>query len=306
MAAATTAPYEPPATRQLVGKQLRAQRRARLRRRFLGNASAVGGAVIVLLLVVMAVAAPLITQYGPIDAVLTDVNLAASADHWFGTDPLGRDIFTRVVYGARVSLFAGTVSVVFALVVGVPLGAYTGYYQNFLSEHVVMRIIDALQAFPFIILALGVVAVLGAGLLPVTAALGVGFIPHIARVTRAQVLTQRKQEYVEAAINLGASDRRILVRHILPNAMSPIIVQATLAVGIGILGEAALSFLGLGVNPPTASWGADLRTAQGHLFSNLGLALWPGVAIFLAILGFNLLGDGMRDVLDPRAQQREA
>jgi len=275
------------------------RRRGRLRRRFLRRPLAVAGLVLIVVFVVLAVAAPLL-PYDPGASDFLAVLQPPSGAHLLGTDDLGRDVFVRIAYGARVSLEAGLLATALAMLVAVPIGLVAGYYRG-LTDALIMRVTDVLLAFPFLILAVGLTAILGASLRNVVLALGLAQLPGIVRITRGEVLGLREQDYVSGARADGAGDLTILRRYILPNALSPLIVQATVAIPSAIIGEAVLSFLGLGVQPPTPSWGVMLSSAQGFLQQAPYLAIFPGVAIVLATLAFNLLGDGLRDVLDPKA-----
>jgi peptide/nickel transport system permease protein len=268
-------------------------------RRFVRNRLALVGALIIACEIVCALAAPLLAPYDPLDQRLDQLKQAESAEHPMGTDELGRDQLSRVIYGSRISLEAAIYAVGLALLLGGPLGMLVGYYRGFWDEWVVMRVVDALQAFPFLILALALAATLGAGFGNAMIAIGIGFAPGFVRITRAQTLAVANQDYVLAARALGVRNGRILFRHILPNALAPLLVQTTLAMAAAILAEAGLSFLGLGVQPPTPSWGQMLSAAQGFISLAPWLAYWPGLAIFISVLGFNLFGDGMRDALDP-------
>ncbi|MBV9280692.1 MAG: ABC transporter permease [Chloroflexi bacterium] len=269
-------------------------------RRFLRSKPGVIGAAIVAILIVVALVAPLIAPYDPLYQDINSVTQAPGAKHLLGTDDLGRDELSRIIFGSRVTLEASILSVGIALIIGVPLGLIAGYYRGFWDEWIIMRIVDALQAFPFLILALAIAATLGPGLVHASIAIGIGFIPGFVRIVRGQVLSVASQDYVLAAKLLGTRDIRILRSHVLPNSMAPLLVQTSVALASVVLAEAALSFLGLGVQPPTASWGQMLSVAQGYINTAPWLAYWPGIAIFLAVLGFNLLGDGVRDALDPR------
>jgi peptide/nickel transport system permease protein len=269
-------------------------------RRFRRNKLAVVGLVIVAIMLLTAAFAPLIA---PSDPQAQDYALTLQPPGeggLMGTDSLGSDVFSRVVYGARISLQASLISVGIAMGIGVPLGLVSGYFRGFWDEWILMRIVDSIQAFPFLILALVIAAVLGGGLGFAMIAIGIAFIPNFVRITRAQVLTVRGLDYVEAARAVGASDARIMIRHVLPNSLPPLLVQTTLAMGYAIIAEATLSYLGLGAEPGEPSWGSMLYQAQSYLTSAWWMAFFPGMAIFFAVLGFNLLGDGVREALDPR------
>ena len=283
-----------------VAPRVRTRRRtlARLRRRPL----AVAGLVVASLFVLMALFAPLIAPYDPAATNFSAVLQGPSAAHIMGTDDLGRDVFSRVVFGARASLEAGVLATLLALVVAVPLGLMAGYYRGW-WDPVISRVSDVMLAFPFLIVAVGMAAIFGPSLRNVVVALGVAAIPWVIRVTRGEALALREQEFVRAAVANGAGDRTILARHMLPNMAGVLLVQATVWIPQAIIGEAVLSFLGLGVQPPTPSWGSMLSAAQPFISIDAWLAVWPGLAIFLATLSFNLLGDGLRDVFDPRTQR---
>jgi peptide/nickel transport system permease protein len=261
--------------------------------------AALAGAGVVLLFVVMAVAAPLIATTDPTRTDWSQIRKAPSWAHPFGTDDLGRDGFSRVVWGARISMQAGVFSILLAMAIGVPVGLVAGYYRGALDQ-VIMRLTDAWLAFPFLILAIGLVTILGPSLTNATLAIGLGATPTYVRLTRGLVLSTKEEEYVQGARALGAGDARVMGRHILPNVASAILVQATVAIPTAIIAEAVLSFLGLGVQPPAPSWGTMLNAAQQFLEQAPWMAYWPGLAIFLLALSFNLAGDGLRDVLDPR------
>jgi peptide/nickel transport system permease protein len=280
--------------------QPRERRLAGFWRRFRRNKLAVFGLVIVTILLLTAVFAPLIAPSDP-DAQDYALTLRPPGEGGLmGTDSLGSDVFSRVVYGARISLESSLISVGIAILIGVPIGLTSGYFRGFWDEWIVMRIVDSLQAFPFLILALVIAAVLGGGLGYAMIAIGIGFIPAFVRIARAQVLTIRSLDYVEAAKATGTGNTMILLRHVLPNSLPPLLVQTTLAIGYAIIAEATLSFLGLGAEPGDPSWGSMLFQAQSYLSTAWWMAFFPGMAIFFAVLGFNLLGDGVREALDPR------
>jgi peptide/nickel transport system permease protein len=261
--------------------------------------AAIAGAVVVALFVVMAVAAPWVATTDPVRTDWAKIRKAPSWAHPFGTDDLGRDGFSRVVWGARISMQAGVFSIVLAMAIGVPIGLVAGYYRGALDQ-VIMRFTDAWLAFPFLILAIGLVTILGPSLVNATLAIGLGATPTYVRLTRGLVLSTKEEDYVHGARALGAGDLRVMARHILPNVASAILVQATVAIPTAIIAEAVLSFLGLGVQPPAPSWGTMLNAAQQFLEQAPWMAYWPGLAIFTLALSFNLAGDGLRDILDPR------
>ncbi|WP_422741652.1 ABC transporter permease [Micromonospora sp. WMMD754] len=260
---------------------------------------AVGGTVVLLVLVVVGVAGPWLAPSGVNDVDVDQMLRPPSGAHPFGTDELGRDVLSRVLVAARVSLEVGVVSVGIALVAGVTLGLFAGYYRGWLDS-VLMRAMDVLFAFPVLLLAVAIVAVLGPGLLTAMVAIGVVYTPIFARITRAGVLSVREQVFVRAAVSIGASDLRIMRRHVLPNIAAPLIVQTSLSLAFAILSEAALSFLGLGIQPPAPAWGRMLFDGRGFVTDAWWLGVFPGAAIFLTVLAFNLVGDALRDVLDPR------
>jgi peptide/nickel transport system permease protein len=271
----------------------------RLLRRVIRRKPALFGLVIVLLFVAIAVLAPLIAPADPIQSNFAAVRKAPSAAHWLGTDELGRDLLSRILWGARASLLAGLVSVGLSLTLGVPIGLLAGYAGGRV-ESVIMRAVDAALAIPFLILAIALATFLGPSLGNAMLAIGISATPIFARLTRGQVLSAKHEDYVEAARALGNPPWRVAVRHILPNVLPPILVQSTLAIAGAIIAEAALSFLGLGQQPPNPSWGSMLNSARSFLAQAPWLAIAPGVAIFVVVLAFNLLGDGLRDALDPR------
>ncbi|NAZ82935.1 ABC transporter permease subunit [Kineococcus sp. R8] len=261
-------------------------------------------AVLVLLaVVVVALFDEQIAPTGFNEVDVSDRLQPPGAGHWFGTDDLGRDVLSRVVLGAKVSLQVGTVAVGFSLVVGVLAGLLAGFYGRWIDA-VLMRLMDVLFAFPAILLAIAVIAVLGPGTTNAMIAIGITYTPVFARVTRAAVLGVREQVFVRASRSVGASDARLLLRHVLPNALPPIIVQTSVSLAFAVLAEAALSFVGLGTQPPAPSWGRMLSEGRGYIDLAWWIAVFPGLAIVVLVLAFNLLGDGLRDVLDP--QQRSA
>ncbi|MBB3214446.1 ABC-type dipeptide/oligopeptide/nickel transport system permease subunit [Herbaspirillum sp. Sphag1AN] len=270
-------------------------------RRFAGNHLALLGAAIIVLLILLALLAPWLATHDPIfDQDYSNLLATPSAQHWLGTDDLGRDIYSRMLFGARISLEAALIAVGLAFCLGVPIGIASGYFGGLWDEWVVMRVVDALQAFPSLILALALAAALGGGFINAMVAVGIGFTPAFIRLARGQAMSIRNLEYVMAARAVGAGPIRIMWRYILPNAMAPLVIQATFAMGSAIIAEAGLSYLGLGARAEDPSWGSMLHIAQAYLNTNPTLALWPGVAIFLVVLGFNLLGDGVREVFDPK------
>lgn len=272
-------------------------------RRLIRRKGAVLGLVVIALFVLLAVFAPLIVPYDPIATSWSLVRKAPSMQHWFGTDELGRDVLARVVYGARASLLAGVISVGIALAIGVPLGLLAGYRGGFIDA-LISRITDAMLACPFLILAIALAAFLGPSLGNAMIAIGVSATPIFIRLTRGQVMSVKVEDYVEAARAMGNPRWRIALVHILPNILPALLVQATLSIAAAIIAEAALSFLGLGQQPPAPSWGSMLNAAQRFLTSAPWMAIWPGLAIFLVVLSFNLVGDGLRDALDPRMRGR--
>jgi peptide/nickel transport system permease protein len=268
-------------------------------RRLFARKGAVVGLLVIAAFVALAVFAPLIVPYDPIATSWTLVRKPPSALHWFGTDDLGRDILSRVIFGARASLLAGAISVGIAISVGVPFGLLAGYRGGFIDA-LISRITDAMLACPFLILAIALAAFLGPSLGNAMIAIGVTTTPVFIRLTRGQTIAVKVEDYVEAARAIGNPRWRIALFHILPNILPALLVQATLSIAAAIIAEAALSFLGLGQQPPAPSWGSMLNAAQRFLTNAPWMALWPGLAIFLVVLSFNLVGDGLRDALDPR------
>lgn len=272
----------------------------RILRRMLRKPLGALGLLIVLGLVVVAVLAPQIAPQSPIRADFMAMLQAPSDAYPLGTDELGRDMLSRLIWGARASLQAGLIAVLLAAGIGVPIGLISGYFRGPLDEYVVMRLTDAMMAFPVIVLALALTAVLGPSLQTAMVAIGIVYAPIFIRLARAQTLSVREADYVEAARALGNRHLGIMVKHVLPNIASPLIIQMSVSMATAILVESALSFLGLGVQPPHPSWGSMLRIGANYMQEAPWIAFWPGLAIFVAVLGINLFGDALRDVLDPR------
>ena len=273
-----------------------------LRRAAGHNLLATSGAAMIVVLVALALFASWIAPQDPAHIDLPARLMGPSAAHWFGSDELGRDILSRIIYGARISMLVGTCVVATSLTLGLILGSIAGYYGGFLDRFLNVVVMNAFMSFPGILLAIAFVAFLGPGLFNVVLALSIGGWVGYARLVRAQVMAVKEREYVEAARALGASDLRIIVRHILPNIIQPVIVQAAIGMAGAILAEATMSFLGLGVPPPTATWGSMLNDGRSHLFDAPHLVVFPAVAVMLAVLSFNFIGDALRDYLDPRAR----
>ncbi len=271
----------------------------RFLRVFLSRKVVIFGAAIILLLIITAIFAPLFAPYDPYKQDLSKALQGPSKEHLLGTDPLGRDELSRIVYGTRISLLVGIVSVGFAAVIGMLLGLMAGYFGGWINT-IIMRFIDALMAIPPIMLALAIAASLGGGLWNVIVSLGISLIPTQARLMRGQVLTVKQADYITAGEVIGASNFRVMLVHIFPNCLPPLIVLITLNLGIAILAEAALSFLGVGIRPPGAAWGSMVNDGYRYLLSNPILSFAPGFAIMLVVLAFNFVGDGLRDALDPR------
>ncbi|HUL97592.1 MAG TPA: ABC transporter permease [Usitatibacter sp.] len=267
--------------------------------RLVRHKGAMTGLALVVFFTALALAAPWVSPYDPVATSWSLVRKAPSAQHWFGTDEIGRDVLARVVWGARASLLAGVVSVAISLLVGVPIGMIAGYLGGWV-DMLVSRITDAMLACPFLILAIALAAFLGPNLTNAMIAIGIAATPVFVRLTRAQVMAAKVEDYVMAARAVGNTNLRIALRHIFPNIAAPLIVQATLAIAAAVIAEASLSFLGLGQQPPAPSWGSMLNTAKNYVEQAPWMAVWPGLSIFLLVLSFNLLGDGLRDALDPR------
>ncbi|WP_417583160.1 ABC transporter permease [Pelagibacterium sp.] len=274
---------------------------SRVWRRFSKSKSAVFGLAVVTIVVLVAIFAPLIAPYDPAAQSWTAVRQAPSALYWLGTDESGRDIFSRLIFGARASLMAGVISVSIAIVLGVPLGLAAGFVGGFL-DGLISRFTDAMLACPFLILAIAFAAFLGPSLTNAMLAIGITATPLFIRLTRGQVLSLRSEEYVEAARSVGNPGWRVALRHVLPNILPQLLVQTTITIATAIIAEASMSFLGLGQQPPAPSWGSMLNSAQRFLSNAPWMALWPGMIIFITVLSFNLLGDGLRDALDPRTK----
>ena len=275
------------------GPWRRAWRRLRRRR------GAVIGLGVVLAFIALAVFARWLAPFDPIETSWGAIRKAPSVEHWFGTDDIGRDVLSRVIWGTQASLLAGVVSVSISMLLGVPIGLAAGFLGGFV-DGLISRITDAFLACPFLILAIALAAFLGPSLTNAMIAIGVSATPVFVRLTRAQVLNVKVEDYIEAARAVGNSPLRIAWRHVLPNILQPVMVQATLAIAAAIIAEASLSFLGLGQQPPAPSWGSMLNTAKNYVDNAPWMAIWPGLSIFLLVLSFNLLGDGLRDALDPR------
>lgn len=268
-------------------------------RSFRKNKLAVVGAFIVIFFIMLAIFAPLIAPEGINEQKLGERLLAPSSEHWFGTDDFGRDIFSRVVYGARISLWVGFLAVVGSMVIGCFLGIIAGYYGKWVDT-IISRFFDILLAFPSILLAIAVVAVLGPSLRNALIAIAIINIPNFGRLIRSRVLSVKQEEYIMAARAVGMKNSRILFHHVMPNSIAPIIVQGTLAIATAIIEAAALGFLGLGAEAPNPEWGKMLSDAKAFLIQAPWTMIFPGLAIMLTVLGFNLMGDGLRDALDPR------
>jgi peptide/nickel transport system permease protein len=273
--------------------------RAGLLRRLLRNRGGMVGLVLCTAFVLLAIMAPLLAPYDPLATDWGALRQSPSSSYWFGTDDIGRDVLSRVIWGSRASLMAGVVSVLIAMAVGVPLGVLSGYAGG-VTDIVLMRITDGLLAVPALILAIALAAFLGPSLTNAMLAIGSAAAPVFMRLTRGEMLATLQAEYVEAARSMGYTNLRIVLRHILPNIMPVLLVQATLSIASAIIAEAGLSFLGLGQQPPAPSWGASLNAARSFISDAPWMSVWPGAFICLAVFGCNLLGDGLRDVLDPR------
>jgi peptide/nickel transport system permease protein len=266
---------------------------------FKKNKGALVGTGIVLFFIIIAILAPLLSPYGISEQQLSNRNAAPSSEHWFGTDDFGRDIFSRVLYGSRISLWVGFVSVLGSMALGSFLGIIAGYYGRWIDT-VISRIFDIMLAFPSILLAIAVVAVLGPSLQNALIAIAIINIPKFGRLIRSKVLSVNQEEYIMAAKAIGMKDIRILFHHVLPNSLAPVIVQGSLAIATAIIEAAALGFLGMGAQPPQPEWGKMLADSRQYIIQAPWTVFFPGIAIMLTVLGFNLMGDGLRDALDPR------
>ncbi|HEX6594041.1 MAG TPA: nickel transporter permease [Bacillota bacterium] len=263
------------------------------------NRAAMVGGFFIVFFIITAIVGPYFTPYAPETTDVVNKLAPPSADHWFGTDHHGRDIFSRIIHGMSITLYVGFASVILGATVGVVLGIISGYYGGRIDT-IIMRTMDVLLAFPGILLALAIVSVLGGSLQNVIIAVAISSVPVFARIVRGSTLAVKQLEYIDAVRALGASDFRIIFKHILPNVSSPIIVQATLSIATAILSASGLSFLGLGAQPPTPEWGAMLSDGRNYLYNAPHVALYPGIMIVLIVLAFNILGDGLRDALDPK------
>jgi len=271
-------------------------------RKLIRNRLATLGLATILFFMLLALLAPWVSPYDPLATNWGAIRKAPSVEHWFGTDELGRDVLSRVIWGTRASMLAGVVSVLISLVAGVTIGLLAGFLGGVL-DGVISRMTDAFLACPFLILAIALAAFLGPNLTNAMIAIGVSAAPIFVRLTRAQVLNVKVEDYIEAARAIGCPPSKIVISHILPNVTAPLIVQTTLAIAAAVIAEASLSFLGLGQQPPDPSWGSMLNTAKNFMEDAPWMAIWPGLAIFVLVLAFNLLGDGLRDALDPRSRQ---
>jgi peptide/nickel transport system permease protein len=268
-------------------------------RRLLRRRGAAVGLVIVAFFVLLALLAPAVSPYDPLATSWTAVRKAPDAAHWFGTDEIGRDVLSRVVWGARASLLAGVVSVLISLSIGVPIGLIAGYAGGKV-DMLISRLTDAVLACPFLILAIALAAFLGPSLTNAMIAIGVSATPVFVRLTRGQTMAIKAEDFILAARAIGNPPWRVALRHVLPNVVPALIVQGTLAIAAAVIAEASLSFLGLGQQPPAPSWGSMLNTAKNYIENAPWMAVWPGLSIFTLVLSFNLVGDGLRDALDPR------
>jgi peptide/nickel transport system permease protein len=267
--------------------------------RFKKNKRAMVGLWMVLVFIIVAIFAPLIAPYDPIEQNMQIMLEKPSLKHPFGTDEFGRDLLSRIIYGAQISLAIGTIGVLIAVVFGVALGTIAGYFGGWI-DHIIMRIMDIFMAFPSFLLALAIVSVLGPGMVNVMIAIGIFSIPNFSRIARSSVISIKNKEFIEATRAMGGTDTRIIIKHLIPNSISPIIVLSTMRIATAIITAAGLSFLGMGAQPPTPEWGAMLSTGREYLRVAPHVSTIPGLAIMFLVLGFNMLGDGLRDALDPK------
>lgn len=274
-------------------------------REFRGHPKAIIGLGIIVALIAVAILAPILAPYDPTQPYVGPRTAAPTLAHPFGTDQYGRDVLSRVIMGSRITLYIGSVSVTIAMAFGIPIGAIGGYYGGYTDE-ALMRVMDAMMSFPPVLLGLVVVASLGPNLTNVLIAIGFVFTPYFARVTRSSVIEESEREYVDAAKSRGEGDIYLIFREILPNSMAPILVQASLSFGLAVLAASALSFLGLGAQPPTPAWGLMISLGRGYLTDAPWMALFPGTAIGISVLGYNMLGDALREILDPKVSSVEA
>ena len=268
-------------------------------RRLLRRGGAAVGVVVIVLVVAVAIFAPVVAPYDPLATSWSAIRKGPSAAHWFGTDEIGRDVLSRVIWGARASLLAGVVAALISLSIGVPIGLLAGYAGG-RTDMLISRLTDAVLACPFLILAIALAAFLGPSLTNAMIAIGVSATPVFIRLTRGQTLAIKAEDFILAARAIGNPPWRIAIVHVLPNVVPALIVQATLAIAAAVIAEASLSFLGLGQQPPAPSWGSMLNTAKNYMDNAPWMAVWPGLSIFMLVLSFNLVGDGLRDALDPR------
>jgi peptide/nickel transport system permease protein len=284
---------------QVISAEKSQPRESRAWKKMKRNRSAIAGLIIIAFFTLLAIAAPILPLADPIATSWGAIRKAPSAAHWLGTDDIGRDVLSRMIWGAQASLMAGVISVAIAVLTGVPFGLISGYFGGWVDQ-VISRITEAFLAMPFLIMAIALAAFLGPSLTNAMIAIGLSAMPIFVRLTRSQVLAVKTEDYIESARSIGLGHSDIMLRYILPNIVPPIIVQATLTVATAIIAEASLSFLGLGQQAPAPSWGSMLNVAKNFLTQAPWMAMWPGVAIFCVVIGFNLLGDGLRDALDPR------
>jgi peptide/nickel transport system permease protein len=271
----------------------------RLRRVFFSRKVVLFGMIVILILILVAIFAPLLAPYDPYDQHLNQLLLKPDSQHWLGTDTIGRDILSRIIYGSRNSLLVGIVALGIAATIGITIGLTAAYFGGWVYN-ILMRIVDALMCFPMILMALVIAALLGGGLTNVMFALGIALLPGYARIMSAQVLSVKENDYIMAEHASGAGNLLIMFRHIFPNCLPPLIVMITMQLGAAILAEAGLSFLGVGIQPPAAAWGSMVNDGRQYLISNPILSFAPGVAIMLVVFSFNMVGDGLRDALDPK------